>query len=166
MGIKANDIVFCGDSAGGGLVVAILLVLRDAGEPLPAAVILLSPFLDITGSGDSMQTRATQDPWFHAEDIAVIADHYCEPHQHRYPLVSPVFADVEGLPPLYIQVGDDEILLSDSERFADECTAAGIDVELEIWPGMWHVFQMFIGKMPEARHAIDKIGSYIQARMT
>ena len=72
----------------------------------------------------------------------------------------------EGLPPLYIQVGDDEILLSDSERFADECTAAGIDLELEIWPGMWHVFQMFIGKMPEARHAIDKIGSYIQARMT
>lgn len=166
MGVKANDIVFCGDSAGGGLVVAILLMLRDAGEPLPVAVILLSPFLDITGSGDSMQTRATQDPWFHAEDIAVIADHYCAPHQHRYPLVSPVFADVEGLPPLYIQVGDDEILLSDSERFADECTAAGIDVELEIWPGMWHVFQMFIGKMPEARHAIDKIGSYIQARMT
>lgn len=166
MGVKANDIVFCGDSAGGGLVVAILLMLRDAGDPLPVAVILLSPFLDITGSGDSMQTRVTQDPWFHAEDIAVIADHYCEPHQHRYPLVSPVFADVEGLPPLYIQVGDDEILLSDSERFADECTAAGIDVELEIWPGMWHVFQMFIGKMPEARHAIDKIGSYIQARMT
>jgi acetyl esterase/lipase len=80
--------------------------------------------------------------------------------------VSPVFANVEGLSPLYIQVGEDEILLSDSERIADECIAAGIEVELEVWPGMWHVFQVFIGKMPEARRAIDKIGNYIQSRWT
>lgn len=164
MGIRAEDIVFAGDSAGGGLAVGTMLALRDAGDPLPAAAVLLSPFLDATGSGDSMQTRATQDPWFRPEDVSVVADFYCEPHQRRFPMISPVFANIEDLPPLFIQVGDDEILLSDSKRIADACIAAGIDVELEVWPGMWHVFQMFIGKMPEARQAIDKIGVYIQSR--
>ncbi len=164
MGVKAEDVVFAGDSAGGGLAVATMLALRDAGDPLPQAAVLMSPFLDATGSGDSMRTRAAQDPWFRAKDLPIVADLYCAPHQRRFPLVSPVFADIEGLPPLYIQVGDDEILLSDSERIADACVAAGIDVELEVWPEMWHVFQMFIGKMPEARQAIDKIGRYIQSR--
>jgi len=165
MGIKGRDIVIAGDSAGGGLSVATLLALRDAGDPLPAAAVLISPLLDVTASGASMQSRADQDPWFHAADISIIADHYCLPHQIRFPLVSPVFANVEDLPPMLIQVGDDEILLSDSERLADACVAAGIDVELDVWPEMWHVFQMFIGKMPEARQAIDKIGRYIQARL-
>ncbi len=164
MGIKAEDIVFAGDSAGGGLTIATMLALRDAGDPLPAAAVLLSPFLDATGSGDSMRTRVEKDPWFQPEDLPVIADYYCEPHQRRFPLVSPVFANIEGLSPMFIQVGDDEILLSDSERIADACLAAGIDVELEAWPGMWHVFQMFIGKMPESRQAIDKMGAYIQSR--
>lgn len=165
MGIDPDDVVFAGDSAGGGLVVGSLLALRDAGDRLPAAAVLLSPFLDVTGSGDSMYTRARQDPWFHAKDVAVIANHYCESYQERFPEVSPVFANVEDLPPMYIQVGDDEILLSDSERFANELIAAGIDVQLEVWPEMWHVFQMFIGKMPEAGQAIDKIGVYIQSRL-
>lgn len=164
MGIKAEDIIFAGDSAGGGLTVATMLALRDAGDPLPAAAVLLSPFLDVTGSGESIRTRAEQDPWFHPKDLSYIADYYCEPHQRRFPLVSPVFADVEGLSPMFIQVGDDEILLSDSERIADACIAAGIDVELEIWPQMWHVFQVFTRKMPESRKAIDKMGAYIQSR--
>lgn len=111
-----------------------------------------------------MRTRAAQDPWFRAQDMPIVADLYCEPHQRRFPLVSPVFADIEGLPPMLIQVGDDEILLSDSERITDSCIAAGIEVELEIWPEMWHVFQMFVGEMPEARRAVDKIGQYIQSR--
>jgi len=164
MGIRAEDIIFAGDSAGGGLVVATLLSLRDAGDTLPAAAVLLSPFLDVTGSGTSMLSRAAQDPWFRPEEVAIIAENYCEPHQQRFPLVSPVFADVEGLPPMLIQVGDDEILLSDSERLADACIAAGIDVELQVWPEMWHVFQMFVGKMPESRRAIKKMGAYIQSR--
>ena len=166
MGVKAEDIVFAGDSAGGGLCVATLLSLRDTGEPLPAAVVLLSPFLDVTGSGKSMQTRAAQDPWFDPDHLSVVADYYCEPHQRRFPLVSPVFANVEGLPPAYIQVGDDEILLSDSERYADACIAAGIEVEIEVWPEMWHVFQVFVGKMPEAREAVKKIGVYIQKKLS
>jgi monoterpene epsilon-lactone hydrolase len=163
MGFKAEDIVFAGDSAGGGLAVATLLALRDAGDPLPAATILLSPLLDATGSGETMRTRVEQDPWFHPRDLPIIADHYCEPHQRRFPQVSPVYANVEGLSPLYIQVGDDEILLSDSERIADLCIAAGVVVELEVWPEMWHVFQMFLGKMPESRQAIDKMGNYVQS---
>ena len=163
-GIKPESIIFVGDSAGGGLAVATLLALRDAGDPLPAAAVLLSPFLDVSGSGESMQTRAMQDPWFHAEDISTIADYYCAAEQRREPLVSPVFADVGGLPPLYIQVGDDEILLSDSERIAQKIEVAGGEVELEVWPEMWHVFQMFIGKMPESGRAIRKIGDYVRGR--
>ncbi len=163
-GIKPESIVFAGDSAGGGLAVATLLALRDAGDPLPAAAVLLSPFLDVSGSGESMQSRAMQDPWFHAEDISTIADYYCAAEQRREPLVSPVFADVGGLPPLYIQVGDDEILLSDSERIAQKIEVAGGEVELEVWPEMWHVFQMFIGKMPESGRAIRKIGDYVRGR--
>lgn len=163
-GIKPESIIFAGDSAGGGLAVATLLTLRDAGDPLPAAAVLLSPFLDVSGSGESMQTRAMQDPWFHAEDISTIADYYCAAEQRREPLVSPVFADVGGLPPLYIQVGDDEILLSDSERIAQKIKVAGGEVELEVWPEMWHVFQMFIGKMPESGRAIRKIGDYVRGR--
>ena len=128
MGIKAEDIIIGGDSAGGGLAVGSLLALRDAGDPLPAAVVLLSPFLDATGSGDSMQTRKERDPLFYPEGLPHVVDHYCEPHQRRFPQISPVFADIEGLPPMFIQVGDDEILLSDSERLADQCVAAGIDV--------------------------------------
>jgi len=162
-GIKPQDIIIAGDSAGGGLTMATLLTLRDAGEPLPAAAVLLSPFLDLTGSGESMRTRASNDPWFSAEDLPLIANLYCEPEQQGEPRVSPVFADVANLPPIYIQVGNEEILLSDSERLRDNIIAAGGTVQLDIWPDMWHVFQMFIGKMPEARRAVDKIGSYLQS---
>lgn len=161
-GFKPEDITIAGDSAGGGLTVATLLSLRHAGDPMPANVVLLSPFLDVTASGESMQTRAEQDPWFEQRDIEVVAGLYCNDESEvRNPLVSPVFAHVAGLPPAYIQVGDDEILLSDSTRFAAKLDEAGIDVELDVFPEMWHVFQLFVGKMPEARVAINKIGDYL-----
>lgn len=165
-GTKPRDIVFAGDSAGGGLAVATMLALRDAGVELPCAAVLLSPFLDATGGGESMSTRAQQDPWFRAADVAIVADYYCEPQQRSAALVSPVFADVQDLPPIYIQVGNDEILLSDSERFAALCAEAGVDVSLDVWPDMWHVFQMFVGKMPEAHAAIQKIADYIESRFS
>lgn len=164
-GWRASDIMLAGDSAGGGLSVATLLALRDAGDELPAGAVLMSPFLDVTASGDTMQTRAAQDPWFDPEHVPVIADYYCAPHQRRDAYVSPVFADVDGLPPIYIQVGDDEILLSDSTRFAEKLRQAGCEVELEIWPDMWHVFQFFVNKMPESGRAIKKIGAYVQQRL-
>ena len=163
---RPENIIISGDSAGGGLTAATLLALRHAGVPMPAAAVLLSPFLDVTGSGESATTRADRDPWFDIEDLDVVARHYCpDESEWRNPLVSPVFANVAGLPPMLIHVGDDEILLSDSTRFAEKLEAEGIDVELEIWPEMWHVFQMFIGKMPEAKAGIEKIAGYIQKRL-
>lgn len=164
-GWAARDILIGGDSAGGGLTVATLLSLRHAGLPLPSAAVLLSPFLDVTASGESARTRANQDPWFDAKDMHLVTDLYCEAGVDlRNPLVSPVFANVAGLPPTFIQVGDDEILLSDSTRFADKLKAAGVPVEIEIWPHMWHVFQLFIGKMPESRRAIGRIGAYMKTQ--
>ncbi len=161
-GIRPENIVIAGDSAGGGLTVATLLSLRDAGDPLPGAAVLLSPYLDVTASGESATTRADQDPWFRASDMKVVVSNYCGADELKNPLVSPVFAEVQGLPPVLIQVGDDEILLSDSTRFADKIRAAGGTVDIEIWPEMWHVFQLFVGKMPEARQAINKIGDYVR----
>ncbi len=99
--------------------------------------------------------------------MAVVARYYCpDESKWRDPLVSPVFANVSGLPPMLIHVGDDEILLSDSTRFAEKLEAAGVDVEIEIWPEMWHVFQLFVGKMPESRRAVAKIGAYIDRALS
>lgn len=165
-GLSPENIFLAGDSAGGGLIMATLLSLRDAGDPMPAAACLLSPWLDLAATGESMTTNADSDPWFRPEDLPAVARYYCGVDEIRHPLVSPVFADVSGLPPLYIQVGQDEILLSDSTRIADNICACGGAVDIEIWPDMWHVFQLFIGTMPESRRAIDKIGAYIQSVTT
>jgi len=161
-GYSAEDIVIAGDSAGGGLAMATLLSLRDAGDPLPAAACLLSPWLDLAATGESMTTRAKKDPWFQPEDMPIVASYYCREDEVRDPLVSPVYADLSGLPPLYIQVGEDEILLSDSTRAAEKVRAAGGEVEIEIWPGMWHVFQAFLQQVPESKKAVKKIGRFVR----
>lgn len=164
-GYAADDIVIGGDSAGGGLTMATMLQLRHDGVPLPRAAVLLSPFLDVTASGESMKTRVERDPWFDPDNISVVVGHYCPNEDPRNPLLSPVFANVAGLPPTLIHVGDEEILLSDSTRIADKLRAAGIDVELEVFPELWHVFQLFVGAMPESGAAVEKIGAYIRAAL-
>ena len=164
-GYAAQDVVIGGDSAGGGLTVGAMLQLRHQGVPLPRAAVLLSPFLDMTASGETMKTRAEQDPWFEPEHLEVVIGHYCPDQELANPLLSPVFANVAGLPPALIHVGDDEILLSDSTRFAEKLQAAGIDVQLKVFPGMWHVFQLFVGKMPESGAAVQEIGLYIRASL-
>lgn len=161
-GYEAHNIVIAGDSAGGGLAMATLLSLRDVGDPLPAAACLLSPWLDLTASGESMIGAASNDPWFRPDDMPIIASYYCRDDERRHPLVSPVFADLAGLPPCYIQVGSDEILLSDSTRAAEKIKAGGGEVDIEIWPGMWHVFQVFVRQVPESRKAVSKIGGFIR----
>jgi acetyl esterase/lipase len=161
-GYAAEDIVIAGDSAGGGLTMATLLSLRDAGDPLPAAACLLSPWLDLEGTGETMDTHAHRDPWFKPEDMRFVSSYYCEEEQFRNSLVSPVYGDLSGLPPIYIQVGADEILLSDSTRAAEKIKEAGGEVAIEIWPGMWHVFQMFVCLMPESCAATAKLGTYIR----
>ena len=165
-GVAAENIVIAGDSAGGNLAVAALLSLRDAGKPRPAAAVLLSPIIDFTGSGESARTRAASDPWFRPENIQIVAEHYCAAAEITNPLVSPLFGNFDDIAPLYIQVGDREILLSDSVRLADLQRAAGGEVLLEVWPEMWHVFQFCTLKTPESRRAIQKIGEYLRQRLS
>jgi len=164
-GYKGGDIILAGDSAGGGLAMATLFVLRDAGDALPAAAFLLSPWLDVSGDGASMKTHADRDPWFKPEHMDVLREYYCDDDEKRDSLVSPVFGDFAGLPPVYIQVGEDEILLSDSTRAAERIEAAGGAVDLEIWPGLWHVFQAFVHQVPEARKAVAKLGDYVRQNL-
>lgn len=164
-GYAAEDIIIAGDSAGGGLTMATLLSLRHTGDPLPAGACLISPWLDLSGSGESMTTHAQKDPWFRPKDLPVVTGYYCDESQLTNPLVSPVYANLAGMPPLYIQVGADEILLSDATRIADKVIAAGGVVDLEIWPDMWHVFQMFLHFMPESRQAVRKLGTHIRAAL-
>lgn len=157
-GFDPAQLLIAGDSAGGGLAVATLLTLRDEGLPMPRAAFLLSPWLDLTASGETMESRSEQDPWFRADDIREIARHYCDDDQRTDPRVSPVYADMHGMPPMHIQVGDDEILLSDATRLADNLRAAAVDVSVDVWQDMWHVFQAFLLVVPEAREAVQRMG--------
>ena len=161
-GTRPENIVMGGDSAGGGLTMATLLSLRDAGDPLPAGAFLFSPWLDLAGTGESMRTRDGRDPWFKPQHLPKVRRHYCPDSEIKNPLVSPIFADVSGLPPIYIQVGSEELLLSDSTRLAENVQAAGGAVEIEIWEEMWHVFQLFGFFVPEARQATAKVAAKIR----
>lgn len=162
-GIDPAGMAIGGDSAGGNLSVATMLALRDAGEALPGACFLLSPWLDLAGDGESHHTRSAYDPWFKPEKMPDVVAFFCDETECREPLVSPVHADASNLPPTLIQVGDHEILLSDSTVFADNIKSAGGRVDLHIWPDMWHVFQYFVGQMPESRKAIDDIGRFLRS---
>ena len=142
-GIPPEEIIIAGDSAGGGLALAALISLRDAGEPLPAGGILLSPWADLTLSGESVQTRASQDFILNAPHLKNMAALYAGEHDLTDPLISPVFANLSGLPPLLIQAGTEEILLDDAARIAVNAEASGVDVQLETYDGMIHVFQLF-----------------------
>jgi acetyl esterase/lipase len=161
-GTDSGDIVIAGDSAGGNLTLATLLSLRDAAEPLPAAAVCISPMTDLLGTGASFRTN--KDPVVTAEFALMMARHYAGSHDKRSPLLSPYYGDLRGLPPLLIHVGGDEILLSDAEGFADKARAAGVDVRLIVWPGMWHVWHL-LPSLPEARQAIEAIGGFIRERL-
>ncbi len=161
-GVPPNKIIIGGDSAGGGLALATAISLRDHSEPLPSALFLLSPWTDLTFSGDTIQSRRLVDPIFGREGGVNFSPAYVGSQSPTHPLISPLFADLHGLPPTYIQVGNDEILLSDSTRLKDKMKMAGVDVHIEVWRSMWHVFQVFAPFVPEAQLAIDRIGAFIQ----
>jgi acetyl esterase/lipase len=154
-GIRPERIAIAGDSAGGGLAVATAIALRDRGGPLPGAILCFSPWTDLAVCGDSCATRARVDPIVTREGLLAFAQAYLGGEDARNPLVSPLYADLRGLPPLLIQVGDAEILLSDSAGLADAARAAGVEVTLDTWNGMWHVWQAMAGLVPEGKRAVE-----------
>jgi acetyl esterase/lipase len=153
-----------GDSAGGGLTVATLVAARDAGDPLPGAAACLSPWVDLEGTGESMTTKADEDPLIERESLLRMAGAYLGDAPARTPLAAPMHADLAGLPPLFIQVGTAEALLDDSRRLAERARSHGVDVSLEQWEEMIHVFQAFGAMLPEAREAIATIGEFLRKR--
>jgi monoterpene epsilon-lactone hydrolase len=164
-GIEARHIAIAGDSAGGGLTAATLLALRDAGLPRPAAGVLLSPWLDLTLSGASMDGRAAIDPMVQREPLQRMADAYLGGADGRSALASPLFADLRGLPPLLIHVGTAETLLDDATRFAEHARAADVQVKIDVWEDMIHVFNAFGFVLPEAREANQQIGTFLKERL-
>lgn len=163
-GYQPGKIVISGDSAGGGLTFATLVALRDENIPLPAAAVPISPWTDLAATGESLKTRAEADPMVGNEGLVPMARHYAGDEDLKHPLVSPLYAELHDLPPLLIHVGDAEILLDDSTRIAERAKAAGVDVTLEVWPEMVHVWHVFAKLLPEAQQAIDRIGEFVIAR--
>ena len=164
-GHSPHQVVIGGDSAGGGLALAAATALRDAADPLPAAIVCLSPWCDLALSGDSLTTRAGADPLLSGETCTVWATWYAGPHDPASPLISPLNADLRGLPPMLIQVCDREILLSDSIRLAERAARAGVQATLEVWDGLWHVWHFYAGLVPEAQQATDRIGAFVRAHI-
>ncbi len=161
-GVDPRRLVIAGDSAGGGLTIATLVALRDAGDPLPAAAVCLSPWVDLEGLGESMTANAGTDPMVQREPLLVYAKYYLGGADRHTPLAAPLYADLKGLPPLLIQVGGAEALLDDARRLAERARAAGVDVILEPWDEMIHVWQFNAAILPEGQQAIDRIGEFVR----
>ena len=164
-GTPPSRVVLAGDSAGGGLTVATLVRLRDARVPLPAAAVCLSPWVDLEATGESMTLNADRDPMIEKNDLLRFAAAYLGSADRRTPLAAPLYADLRGLPPMLIQVGEAETLYDDSVRLAERARRAGISVTFESWPEMIHVWQLFASMLPEGRAAIDDIGTFIRAHV-
>jgi monoterpene epsilon-lactone hydrolase len=152
-----------GDSAGGGLTLATLIAARDAGVRLPNAAVAISAWTDLACTGNTMRTRADVDPMVTEAVLCRMVQDYLQGGEARQPLASPLYADLRGLPPILMQVGDAEVLLDDTTRVADKARAAGVDVTLEIYPEMIHIFQLFAPILPEGQQAIERIGAFVRA---
>jgi len=163
-GYSAKDICIAGDSAGGGLTLAAAIALRDGGAELPACLCVFSPWTDVAMTGETMND-STYDPMLNISWIQQMADGYSQGSDVRSPTMSPLYDSYKGLPPILIHVGSDELLLSDSTRFAEQAKAAGVDVTLEVWADMWHVWHLHAGFMPESKQAMVAAGSFIESRV-
>ncbi|MDP1818662.1 MAG: alpha/beta hydrolase [Acidimicrobiales bacterium] len=164
-GIDAGRLAVAGDSAGGGLTAVTSIALRDAGEPVPAAAVMISPWTDIAGDSPSFTSRAEVDPFVFPESLGEMASWYLAGHDIADPLVSPVKADVAGLPPTLIHVGDHERLLDDATVMGERLEDAGVDVTVEVWPEMVHVWHFFAGRVPEADEGIAAIARWLRPRL-
>jgi monoterpene epsilon-lactone hydrolase len=163
--IPPSRIVVAGDSAGGGLALALLIALRDAGERTSAAAVLFSPWTDLAATGQSIIDNDAVDPLFFGSWVAGMARHYLGDTPAENPLASPVYADLTGLPPLLIQVGDSETLLDDSRRVYQNARRSGVDATLQIWPGVPHGWHIFAPILPEACAALRDAGAFIRAKL-
>jgi monoterpene epsilon-lactone hydrolase len=162
-GVAPSDIVFAGESAGGGLVVATLVNARDHGLALPAAAFVMSPYVDLTLAGTSIETKRELDPLLRRELLEPRVADYTAGQDAALPLISPVFADLSGLPPLIIQAGSHEVLLDDAVRLAGQAAAADVEVMLDITPEVPHVFQAYSPMLDEAGAALDRAGQLLSA---
>jgi acetyl esterase/lipase len=165
-GIPPNKIIIAGDSAGGGLSLALALRLKAVPLPQPAGLVLLSPFTDITFSGGSMQDAQQKDWLLTREWMHEAAKHYGGGQDPKQPTLSPLYGDLTGLPPTLIQVGGDEYLRDDSTRITARAREQGVAVALEVWQRLWHVWQLHAGQIPEADDAVASICRFIHARLT
>lgn len=163
--LPADRIVIAGDSAGGGLTLTTLLALRDAGAALPKAAAAIAPWTDLTFSGASTETHRERDPVLGRMQTRSHPAWYAGETPRDHPLVSPLFADLAGLPPLLIHVGTEDILLDDATRFADRAKAHGTAADLEIWDGMIHVWHYYAEWIPEGRDAIRRIGEFFAGHL-
>ncbi len=161
-GFDNKKIVISGDSAGGGLAVATMLRLRNENAPQPAAGVLMSPWLDLECTGESALTLANADPMVVPEALREMGLFYTSKDKLRDSLVSPLYADLKGLPPMFIQASSSEVLYDDTTRFEKKLKEAGVQVDVEIWKKMVHVWQAYAPILPEAMKAIEKLGLYIE----
>jgi acetyl esterase/lipase len=164
-GIAPSDIAFVGESAGGGLAIATLVNARDRGLPLPAAAFVMSPYVDLTLAGTTMETKREVDPLLNRELLQPRATDYTSGQDAALALISPVFADLSGLPPLLIQAGSHEVLLDDAVRLARQAATADVEVTLEITPQVPHVFQAYHPILDEAAAALDRAGQFLSAHL-
>jgi len=166
LGYEPSKIAISGDSAGGGFTLATLVAIRQAGLPQPAAAVPLSPWTDLEGTGESMTSKADVDLMVGREVLQGMAAAFLGPNGNaRDPLAAPLYADYKGLAPIYIQVGGDETLLDDSTRVAEKAKAAGVEVKIDIFPEMQHVFQGSVGNMPEATDAVARVGAWLRPKL-
>jgi len=164
-GFAPEKIALAGDSAGGGLTAATLVALRDAGDRLPAAGVCLSPWLDLTQSSGTYASKANEDPLVSKETLDLMSAAYLDGQDARQATASPAFAELAGLPPILIQVGTAEVLLDDSRSFARRAKEVGVDLVIEEWQDMIHVWHCFGAMLPTAYEAIDRIGEYLDEKL-
>jgi epsilon-lactone hydrolase len=164
-GTAPSDIVFAGESAGGGLAIATLVNARDHGLPLPAAAFVMSPYADLTLAGTTMRTKHEVDPLLSRENLQPRVTDYTAGQDAASGLISPIFADLSGLPPLIIQAGTHEVLLDDAVRLARQAATADVEVILDITPGVPHVFQAYYPILDEAAAALDRAGQLLSAHL-
>jgi acetyl esterase/lipase len=160
--VSPNDIILMGDSAGGGLSLAAVLSLKDINEPLPGAVICLSPWTDLAATGESNKLNAKLDPIFGGGGGVINPRDYAGSEELTNPLISPLYGDYDNFPPILIHVGTDEVILDDSIRLAEKAIEAGVHVSIKVWKGMWHVFTTQGNGLPEARQSLKEIAAFIK----